>query len=286
MLLTNFTEAVNDVINPGLLSKYFEDFPNKAIRVGIRVALSLIVFIIGINLIKLVRKILKKSLQKAKADKGVTGFLDSLIKVTLYIILVFVIATLFGFDAAGISALLASAGVTVGLALQGSLSNLAGGVLILINKPFTIGDYIVAASSGKEGVVKEIQICYTKLLTVDNQLVILPNGSLANGAITNVTKEPIRRIDINASIAYSADIDKARKVLVEMMDADSCILQDKEKSVYVSNLADSGIEIIVRFWVKAKDYWDTKFRITENTKKTLDSAGVEIPFPQVDVHMK
>lgn len=281
-----FQDAVDGIFRPSLVEQYMEELPSKAMQIGLRVLLSILLFIIGYNLIKLIRKIVRKSMEKAKADKGVMTFIDSFIKVALYILLFFLIAELFGFDAAGLSALIASAGVTVGLALQGSLSNLAGGVLILLTKPFTVGDYIVDAGTGKEGIVKEIQICYTKLLTADNQLVIIPNGTLANSATTNVTKEKYRRIDINVGISYSADIDKARDVLLKMLDEDECVIQKKEKRVVVSNLGNSSVDLIVRFWVETKNYWDTKFRITEMTKKTLDSANVSIPFPQVDVHMK
>lgn len=291
MLLTSqttnyFTEAVEGIIKPGVFEQYMDQLPSKAMQIGLRVLLSILVFIIGYNLIKLIRKIVRKSMEKAKADKGVMSFIDSFLKVALYVVLVIVIAELFGFDAAGLSALIASAGVTVGLALQGSLSNLAGGILILLTKPFTVGDYIVDAGTGKEGTVKEIQICYSKLLTVDNQLIIIPNGTLANTATTNVTKEKQRRIDINVGISYDSDIDKAREVLLKMLDNDECVLQKKEKRVVVSNLGNSSVDLIVRFWVESKDYWDTKFRITEETKKTLDKSGISIPFPQMDVHMK
>ena len=281
-----FQDAVNGLVKPGVFEQYMDELPSKALQIGLRVLLSILVFIIGYNLIKLIRKIVKKSMTKAKADKGVMSFIDSFLKVALYIVLVIVIAELFGFDAAGLSALIASAGVTVGLALQGSLSNLAGGILILLTKPFTVGDYIVDGGTGKEGVVKEIQICYTKLLTADNQLVIIPNGTLANTATTNVTKEKYRRIDVSVSVAYTANLDDARKALMKMLDDDKDIVKDKEKAVLVSSLADSGIELIVRFWVEGKNYWPAKFRITEETKKTLDKANVEIPFPQMDVHMK
>jgi len=280
-----FLDAVQDVVKPSLFEQYMNELPSKAMQLGIRVLLSILLFIIGHNLIRLIRKVTKASMVKGKADKGVITFVDSFIKVGLYIVLVVVIAEVFGFDAAGLSALIASAGVTVGLALQGSLSNLAGGILILLTKPFTVGDYIVDSGSGKEGVVKEIQICYTKLLTVDNQMIIIPNGTLANSATTNVTKEKYRRIDINVGISYGSDIDEARKVLLKMLNKDECVIQDKEKSVLVSNLGNSSVDLIVRFWVEGKNYWDTKFRLTENTKKSLDKANITIPFPQMDVHL-
>jgi len=281
-----FQDAVDAVIKPSLFEQYMDELPSKAMQTTLRVLLAILVFIIGYNLIKLIRKITRKSMEKAKADKGVMTFIDSFLKVGLYVVLVIVIAELFGYDAAGLSALIASAGVTVGLALQGSLSNMAGGILILLTKPFTVGDYIVDSGTGSEGTVKEIQICYTKLLTADNRFVILPNGSMANSATTNVTKEKYRRIDINVGISYSADIDAAREALLAMLDEDEYVVQKKDKKVYVSNLGNSSVDLIVRFWVEGKNYWDAKFGLTEKTKKTLDKAGVSIPFPQLDVHMQ
>lgn len=281
-----FQDAVDSIFQPSLFEQYMNELPSKAMQLALRVLLSILVFIIGYNLIKLVRKVVHKSMEKGKADKGVITFIDSFLKVGLYVVLIIVIAELFGFDAAGLSALIASAGVTVGLALQGSLSNLAGGILILLTKPFTVGDYIVDSGTGTEGTVKEIQICYTKLLTADNRLVILPNGSMANSATTNVTKEKYRRIDINVGISYSADIDTAKDALMKMLDEDEFVIQKKEKRVAVTNLGNSSVDLIVRFWVEGKNYWDAKFKLTEDTKKTLDKVGISIPFPQLDVHMQ
>jgi small conductance mechanosensitive channel len=176
--------------------------------------------------------------------------------------------------------------VAIGLAVQGSLSNLAGGVLILILKPFVVGDYIKESSSGKEGTVTEIQIFYTKLLTFENQVVVLPNGSLANTSIINYTSGKIRRADINVSISYNSDIKKAKEVLENMLKADEKVMKDKEMVVFVDELAASGVNLCVRCWFKNEDYWQGKWRLTENCKLVLDKAGIEIPFTQIDVHMK
>ena len=182
-------------------------------------------------------------------------------------------------------ALLGSAGVAIGLAVQGSLSNLAGGVLILILKPFLVGDYIIDAG-GKEGTVTEIQLFYTKLLTPDNRTVILPNGTLANGSLINITTDKYRRCDISVGISYSSDIGAARETLMELLAEDEAVLKDKEMRVVVDQLGNSAVELIVRCWFTNEEYWDGRYRLTEGIKYALDRAGIQIPYPQIDVHMK
>lgn len=280
-----FINTIDDILKPRDVITYFSNFPNKALNIGLRVLIALIVFIIGVQLIRFILFILKKFTKRLKVEKGVKTFIQSFIKTALYIALIMLIGNYFGIDAVSIGALLASAGVTVGLALQGTLSNLAGGVLILLTNPFKVGDYIVDSSSGKEGTVDEIKICYTKLKTFDNQMVTLPNGNLANSAVTNVTKENTRRLDINVGISYTSSIDLARETIMHLLDEDESVLKDKERRVVVTNLGSSSVDLCVRFWVKTSDYWDTKFRITENCKKSLDAAGVKIPYTQMDVHL-
>ena len=269
---------------PAPVQNFLESLPEKALHLGVRVLLSVLVFVIGVQLIKLIRRILKKSLKRARADLGVVQFLDSLVKTVLYVVLVFTIATGFGVDAASIVALVGSAGVAIGLAVQGSLSNFAGGVLILLLKPFKVGDYIKEDNKGNEGTVTEIQLFYTKLTTVDNRIIILPNGTLANTSMTNVTEAATRRLDISVGIAYDADIKKAKEVLTGMLKADEAVLQDQNMLVFVDALGDFSINLGIRCFVKQEDYWETKWRLTEETKYTLDKAGIEIPFPQMDVH--
>ncbi|MBR1861033.1 MAG: mechanosensitive ion channel [Lachnospiraceae bacterium] len=274
-----------DFIKANTLKEYFSELAPKALNVGIRIVIAGIMFFVGFQLIKLIRKLIKKGLTKAKTDVGVKQFVDSFINALLIVLLILLVAVECGIDAASIVAIIGSAGVAISLAVQGSLSNLVGGVLILILKPFQVGDYIVDAGSGMEGFVIEIKIFHTRLRTYDNRIIVLPNGNLANNVITNVTKEDTRKIDIDVSIAYDADIDLAKSVLQEMLEEDETVLKDKEHRVVVNKLGDSGVELIVRFWVKTEDYWNSLYRITENTKKTLDKAGVSIPFPQMDVHM-
>ncbi len=283
--LTTLTSGVDlSQVDTGVIENFLKELPGKALNLGLRILLTVLVFFIGTQLIKLVRKIVKKSLTRAKADVGVIQFLDSLIKAILYVVLIFMIASNFGVDAASIVALLGSAGVAIGLALQGSLSNFAGGVLILLLKPFRVGDYIKEDNKGNEGTVTEIQLFYTKLKTGDNRIIVLPNGTLANTSMTNVTEAATRRVDIVVGIAYDADIKKAKELLLDMMRADEGTLKDQDMVVYVDALADSSVNLGLRCWVKKEDYWDVKWRLTENAKYTLDEAGISIPFPQLDVH--
>jgi len=256
------------------------------LRLGIRVVLAVLFFIVGVQLIKIVRKIVKKSMQRANAEIGVTQFVDSFIKAALYILLIFTIAGSFGVDAASIVAVIGSAGVAIGLALQGSLSNFAGGVLILLLKPFKVGDYIIEDSNKNEGTVEEIQLFYTKLVTPDNKIIILPNGTLANTSLTNVTACKMRRVDIKVSIAYDADIRLAKQVITDALREDEDTLKDREMFVYVDMLGDSSVVLGVRCWFLNEDYWDGRWRITEEIKYVLDANGIVIPYPQMDINLK
>lgn len=271
---------------PGVLKTFIGTLPEKAMYFGLRILMALIFFLIGVQIIKLLRKLIRKSMERAGAERGVLQFVDSFVKAALYVVLVFMLATSFGVDAASIVALLGSAGVAIGLAIQGSLSNLAGGVLLMLLKPFKVGDYIVAGGSAQEGTVEEIQIFYTKLLTPDNKTIILPNGSLSNNSIVNVTTANFRRMDVTVGISYNSDIKKAKEVLQEVLESDSAILKDRERLVFVQELGDSSVILGVRGWFSNEDFWTGKWRVTENIKYALDQSGIEIPFPQMDVHLQ
>lgn len=285
--MSNATNYIDPAyLQPSFWEKSLERFGEKTLNLGGRVLFALICFWIGTRIIKILLRVIQKAMEKAKADVGVSQFVNSFFKAAMYIVLVFMLAASFGVDTASIVALLGSAGVAIGLAVQGSLSNMAGGVLILLLKPFKVGDYIVEGTSGKEGTVIEIQIFYTKLATFDNKEVILPNGSLANTNIVNVTARKFRRIDVPVSISYGADIRKAKEVLTQMLHDDEKVMKNKEMVVFVDRLGESGIDLIVRFWMKNEDYWTGMWRITEQCKYTLDEAGIEIPYNQLDVHMR
>ena len=285
MILT--AEAVMfEEIDPTVIEKFLQELPENAFHLGVRVLLALVFFFIGVQCIKLLRKIIKKSLERANADVGVTQFIDSFIKVGTYAILIMLIATSFGVDAASIIAVFGSAGVAIGLALQGSLSNLAGGVLILILKPFKVGDYIIEDTNKNEGTVTEIQIFYTKLTTPDNKTIILPNGTLANSSLTNVTHAPHRRNEIKIGISYDSDIRTAKKVLQDLLDNDIAVLQDMERNVFVDDLADSSVVIGMRCWFKNEDFWQGRWRLIEEAKYALEENGIVIAYPQLDVHFQ
>lgn len=268
------------------LTKYISDKIPELIDFAIGVVLALLVFWIGAKIIKWIRKIIRISMEKGGVDKGVRQFVDSLVKFALYAILIFSIGSKFGLDTTSVAAALASCGVAIGLALQGSLSNFAGGVLILVLKPFVVGDYIVEDNKGREGTVKEIQLFYTKLLTVDNKTVIIPNGSLANTSLTNVTAQDKRRLDLSVGISYDADLKKAKELIEGLFRSDEDILKEEGINVFVDTLGESSVVIGARGWVKKDAYWTTKWRLTENIKLTLDENGIEIPFNQVVVHVK
>lgn len=273
-------------VSPLILEKLLEDLPHTLLQFGIKMVIAVLIFILGFHSIKLIRRIIKKSLTKANADVGVTQFLDSFIKITLYICLIILIAACFGFNVTSMIAVLGSAGVAIGLALQGSLSNLAGGVLILILKPFKVGDYIIEDSAKNEGTVTEIQIFYTKLATADNRIIILPNGSLANSSLTNVTASPHRRLDLILGISYDSDLKKAKELLQNLIDEDEKVLHDMEKRVYVDLLDQSSVNLGVRCWFLREDYLEGKWRLTEKIKYVMDENRISIPYPQVDVHLK
>lgn len=243
-----------------------------------------IIWFIGGKLIKLARKIAKKMLEKGHAEQGVISFLDNFLKYALYILLIVIILSIFKVDTTSIAAAVASAGVAIGLALQGSLSNLAGGVLILLLRPFRIGDYIVAG--GVEGTVSEIQMFATKLITPDNRMIIVPNSTLSNGTIVNVSAMDKRRLDITASISYNADMRTAKTVLMGLLEDCEYVMKDEVYDVFVSNLGASSVDLNVRFWVKKENYWAAKSFITENIKVKLDANNIEIPYNKLDVYVQ
>lgn len=272
-----------ETVNPGVVEKFLDELPDKVFHLGLRIVLAVLVLLIGMQLIRLIRKILKKALYRSRVDESAVHFIDSFTKYALYFLLIVFIASWMGVDAASIIAILGSVSVAIGLALQGSLSNFAGGVLILILKPFVLGDYI-RDGAGNEGTVSGIDVFYTQLTTFDNKIIVLPNGTLANGCIINYTKCENRRIDVKVGIAYREDIQHAKEVLLTVLKEDGGILKDKEMIVVVDSLGSNSVNLIVRGWVKREEYWPSIWRITEKVKYALDDAGIKIPFPQVDVH--
>lgn len=277
------TDKVAEKTN--LFLQYLENSVPALLDFGVKVLLSLLIYFIGVKVIRLVRKLVKKGLDRAGVDAGVRTFLDSLIKIVLYFLMIMLIATRFGITATSVAAILASAGLAIGLALQGSLANFAGGVLILIMKPFIVGDYIVTQTK-EEGIVKEIRIFYTSLVTADNRMIVIPNGKLSDGIITNMTTMDKRRVDLSTLISYEADLKQAKILMEQLILAERKRLPEEEFVVFVEALEESGVRITARVWVATADYLEVKWRLTEELKLNLDEHGIEIPYPHMDIRMK
>ncbi len=273
-------------VNMNVIDRFLQELPDKALRFGVKVVLAILTFLIGIQIIKIVRKILKKAMGKANAEQGVIQFLDSFVKIMLYLLLIVMIATSFGVSVAGVVTVLGSAGVAIGLSLQGSLSNLAGGVLILLMKPFRVGDYIIEDNKGNQGTVSEIQMFYTKLTTPDGKVVVLPNGTLSNTSLTNVTAMTERRVDLVVGISYDADLKKAKEIAEQIVKEEPKLLENQPVQVFVDSLGSSEVNIGIRFHVKKEDYWEARARVLENIKLGFDANDIGIPYMQVDVHTK
>ena len=265
---------------------YFKNSLPGVLDFLIKLIIAIIVLLIGRKIIKVVRKIVKRMMEKTSWDEGVKQFFDNLLNAFLHFVLVMIVLGKFGITASSVIAVIGSVGLSIGLALQGSLSNFAGGVLILILRPFKVGDYIVEDTHGNEGTVTEIQLFYTKLLTIDNRTVILPNGNLSNCSLTNITQQDKRRIDIIVGISYDADIRQAKNVIETLILEETARIPEEAYSVYVDSLGESAVNIGARVWVRTEDYWETKWRLTENIKYALDENHIEIPYPQMSVHMR
>lgn len=252
----------------------------------VKILIALVIYWLGNKLIKLLIGITDKAMDKAHLDEGVQSFLKSALKIALFVVLVFIIVNYLGIATTGLAALFASAGVTVGLALQGSLSNLAGGVLILILKPFKVGEYIIAC--GDEGVVTSIEILCTKLRTGDNKVVIIPNGTLANSNIINVSREEFRRVDFVFGVAYDSDLKLVKSLLQTAGERHELTLKDEDHpvKVFISEFGASSIDFGFRVWCKNSDYWTVKWDLMEQVKAAFDANNIEIPFNQLDVNMK
>lgn len=273
----------SEVITPGAIEKFMETLPEKLLHFGIKLVLAILVILIGIQLIKLIRKIVRKSLKKAHVEDGVVVFTDSLLKIILVFALIVIVVGTCGVEISSFLAVLGSVSVAIGFAWQGSLSNLAGGMLLLILKPFSIGDMILD-EKGNEGIVDQIDIFYTRIITPDSKVIVLPNGPLANGSITNYSRCRERRMDIKVGISYQADIRKAKDVLLDMLSEMEGVQQNMEKNVLVDSLGDSSVNLIVRCFVNKEIYFPMKDKLTQSVKETLDKAEIPIPYPQMDVH--
>ena len=266
------------------IEKWKAMFFDYGTEYGLKLLGAVIIWIVGSWIIKRIKNMLKKVIAKTEYDESLEIFISNLVVGLLKVILVVVILGQLGVETTSFAAILAAAGLAIGLALQGSLSNFAGGVLIMIFKPYRIGDFIEA--QGQIGVVKEIEIFTTKLNTVDNKEVIIPNGAMSNGNITNYTTEKTRRVDITMGVSYDADIKQTKDLLMKIMTDHPKVLKDPAPMVVLGELADSSVNFKMRPWSLTDDYWDVYFEIMETCKIELDKAGIEIPYPQMDIHKK
>lgn len=265
--------------------KLLKAAPQSLLDLLIRVVFCIVAFLIGSRIISFIRKLTGNALKRANASKEAKQFLDSSLKVGLYAFLIFQIAVKLGIDATTIATVIGSATVTIGLAFQGSLKNCIGGILIMLLHPFRVGDYIIEDNHKNEGTVSEITIFYTKLATIDNKIILLPNGALADTSITNVTNEDNRRVELKVGISYQSDIRKAKSVITSLIEANEKIMKDKEYSIFVDDLGDSSVVLGMRFWTRTEDFWPVRWAMLEEIKYAFDENGIGIPFPQMDVHL-
>ncbi len=264
------------------MEKYLDSFKNILMEYSPKVLTALVILVVGLFIISLIIKMTKKVMIKRGIDETLQKFLTNLLGWTLKILLFVSVIAKLGVETTSFAAILAAAGLAIGLALQGSLSNFAGGALIMIFKPIKVGDLVEA--QGELGVVKEIEIFTTKLIGLSNKEIILPNGALSNGNIINYTSMGTRRVDLVFGVSYDADIKQSKEVLMNILTSHPKILKDPNPSVTVLELADSSVNFAVRPWCNTEDYWDVYFDVTEQAKYDLDRAGIEIPYPhQVEI---
>ena len=278
----NIIEAADTITDVKMWDKVIE----KAVAFGIKFACAILIFVIGTKIINIIRKIVRKALDRRDTEVGVKQFLDSFIKAALYVVLFCILAGFYGIQTASLMTILGSAGVAIALALQGSLSNFTGGVLILILKPFKVGDYIKEDNKNNEGFVQEITLFYTKLRTRDNKLVILPNGTLANTSMTNVSALPELRVSVSVGISYESDIKKAKDIIRRLIKDDDRVILDMGITIFVEGLDESQVTIVARYFVKNDDYYTSANELREEIKESFDREGIVIPFNQLDIHMK
>lgn len=266
-MLTNFVNSIGSFLATG----------------GIKLLTSAVLLVVCWKLIGLLIKFLKKNRHFNKIDEGAKGFLLSCISIILKVVLVLTVAANLGVPMTNIVAILGSCGLAIGLALQGSLSNFAGGLMILVFRPFRVGDYI--ESAGKEGTVKSVSLLYTTVTTTDNKDIIMPNGALTNAVITNFSAEESRRVDLEFAVAYDSDAERVKQVLLLLADKHEQVLKDPAPFARMTKHDQSALIFTLRVWTKKEDYWTVKFDLLEQVKAAFDKLEIQIPFPQMDVHI-
>ena len=268
-----------------MINIYVEELFPKLLDLGLSVIGAVLIYLIGGKIVKLVRKLLHRSMNRHHVDDGVIQFLDAVVKMAGYFILILLILGLFGITTASVVAVLGSAGLTLGLALQGSLANFAGGVLILILKPFVVGDEIIEDSHKNRGFVEEISVFYTTIRNDDGMEIVIPNGTLANNSIVNLSKSGKRRVDITVPVSYESDLSQVKTALEAIIAAEPRRLQSECNNVVVGEFAESSMNLRMRIWVAPADYWAVRFDTIERVKALMDEKKIDIPFNQLDVHI-
>jgi len=276
-------EELTKELAPERLTQYMDTAVEMVMAYGPKLLLAILVLIIGLWIVNRIVRVMDKGMERAGTEPTLAKFLQSLVSIGLKALVLISVASMVGIETTSFIAILGAAGLAVGLALQGTLANFAGGVLILLFRPYKVGDYIDA--QGVNGTVASIQIFNTVITTPDNKTIIVPNGSISNGIITNFSTEPTRRVDFVFGIGYGDDMKKAKDIIARLVAADERSLKDPEPQIVVSNLGESSVDITVRVWVNAEDYWGLKFDLTEAVKAAFDAEGVSIPFPQRDLHV-
>ena len=281
MILSDF-EKVDSNIFEAYMDKIAEWFLDKLLQI----AIMLIFLFIAFKIVKFILKLIKRSFDRTKLDKSVSGFLISLIRAVIYAVIIIMAASIVGIQVTSLVTILGTTGLTIGFALQGSLSNFAGGVLILILKPFKVGDYIIENDKKCEGTVESIDIFYTKIRTFDNRQIVIPNGSITNNSLINLTTNKDRILDLSIGISYDQDIKEAKEILKGVMETSKYSIKDKDINVFVSSFDDSSINLGARCWVDSNDYWNAKWEIIESIKYSFDEHEIEIPYNKLDVNLK
>lgn len=268
------------------ISKQIDKYLPEVGTFLIKVLLTIMIYLIAARAIKWICNVFKRSMNKAGMAPEAVSFLNSAVKAGLYALLIFQVATRFGVKESSVAALLASAGLGIGLAMQGGLSNLVGGVILLLLKPFGVGDYIIESTDKNEGTVQKIELFYTTLMTVDNRRIVIPNATLTSNIITNVTAMDERKLEIKVNITYDSDMKKAKEIISLLLQEEPDIMKDREIQVFVSALCDCGVSIGCRSWVKTDSYWPVHWRLNEAIKLAFDKAGIVIAYPQMGVHLQ
>ena len=265
------------------ITSWFNENQTMLLDLAVQFIVALLILIVGKIVAKLIRKGVQKLLEHKKVDNTVISFISSLVYGIVILVSFIAAISHLGFNTTSLVAIVGAAGLAIGLALQGSLSNFASGILLITLKPFKSGDFVEV--SGTAGVVEEVNIFSTQLRTGDNKTVIIPNGSITSGTITNYSRKPTRRIDLIIGVSYDADLAKTRNILTQITSDHELVLKDQAVTIGVSELADNSVNFVVRPWVKTENYWPVYFELLESIKLSLDEAGIEIPYPQLSVHV-